>query len=181
MKTIHALRQENLKRESKITILQQQTLKGTTLVLGLLAVLFSNSANANSIQRDQQEQASDFALETIHTGDSSVNSLKKQELTLEDEIRFMDSIASYTTQTQREVVRTILENECIIESQEEIDPSVYLNRTTEEVISDDHQIIESNLDDTTYPLDFEAINNNLDGNKNADIKNRVFVKRNLKS
>lgn len=158
----------------KTTVFNPQTLNGKNLVLGLLATLFTSFTFANHIEQDQM---ADLKI-TDTTANAKV--LEKQAINLEDEIRFMDSIASFTSEKQKEVVNTILANEQIIESSAAINPCIYLNKTNQEVISADNQIIESNLDNTTYPLDFNLINQSVH-NKNADFKNRAFDRNDIKS
>ncbi|MES2746959.1 MAG: hypothetical protein V4648_01195 [Bacteroidota bacterium] len=157
-------------------------MKTTTIYLGVLTTLFSTFTFATTIERDDQNVETEVTrTNVINNSDVTTSDLKKPVLNLEDEIKFMDSIATFSVENQKVIVNTILENERIIESQEEINPSLFFDRSIEEIIKEDNQIIESNLVNEMYPLDFELIKRYENANKNADFKNRAFDKKNLKS
>lgn len=161
----------------KATILNQQqtTRTNTTLVLALLATMFTTFAFAG--EKTEQDKSETNLTEVITVS----GNLKKREVSLDEDINKMDSIAIYGEIIKAELVNTILENEMIIESDAEINPVLGFGKTIEETISEDNQVIESNLDGNTYPLDFNRINKMEHTNKQADNKNRIFTQNTIKS
>lgn len=157
-------------------------MKSTTLYLGIFATLLSTFTFANAAEREDQKEIAENTSNQVSVS-SIVNNgdLKKQIVQLDDEIKFMDSLAVYVSENQQTIESTIAENKKIIESQEEIVQPLYINQTIEEVIKENNQIIESNLVDETFPLDFELINKSENAIKNETFKNTAFDKKSLKS
>lgn len=157
-------------------------MKSTTLYLGIFATLVSTFTFANATERNDQNETAEITPNNVIVS-SIVNNgdLKKQVVHIEDEIKFMDSLALYVPENQQAIENIIEENKKITESQEEIVQPLYINQTIEEVIKEDNQIIESNLVDETFPLDFELINKSENAIKNETFKNTAFDKKSLKS
>lgn len=153
----------------KATILNQSKTIAT-----VVTIMFSAFTYAGTIENEQEAYLKESGFE-ISGGGSNTN-LKKQEVNIDAEIKFMDSMANHSLHTNKEIVNRILENEQIIESNAEVTPSIYLNKTVEEMISEDNTIIESNLDNQTHPLDFDLINKLDNHNKTADFKTVFSLK-----
>lgn len=152
-------------------------MKTTTHHFVALVTLLSTFSFANAAGRADQDIA-----ETVQTYSvASDDNLKKPELNLEEEMKFIDSVASISVENQNPIAYRIEENKQIIEAEAETFMPLYLDRTIEDVIREDNQIIESNLVNETFPLDFQLINKYENANKNADFKNTVFKKRTIKS
>ena len=157
-------------------------MKSTTLYLGIFATLLSTFTFANAAEREDQNEIAENTSNQVSVSTIVNNGdLKKQIVQLDDEIKFMDSLAVYVSENQQTIESTIAENKKIIESQEEIVQPLYINQTIEEVIKENNQIIESNLVDETFPLDFELINKSKNAIKNETFKNTAFDKKSLKS
>lgn len=165
----HEHQKNNLKNVSKSTI----------IYLGILASMFVNTTVANGIEKVQNQNDDQVSvvsnLDT--TSENYEVTLKKPEVTLEVEISFTD-LAINTIKSDEEIIR---EDKVITEFTEELVQPLVIDRTIEEVIKDDKQIIESNLTDETFPLDFELIRKYENALKNEEFKKSVFDKNNLKS
>jgi hypothetical protein len=157
-------------------------MKSTTLYLGIFATLLSTFTHANSVEREEQKETNDITSIQVSVNPINKNSnLKKQIVQLEDEIKFMDSLAMNVSKNEQAIQYIIEENKKITESAEEIVQPLYINQTIEEVIKEDNQIIESNLADELFLLDFEVINKSQNAIKNETFINNAFDKKSLKS
>ncbi len=157
-------------------------MKSTALYLGIFATLLSTFTHANSVEREEQKETNDITSIQVSVNPINKNSnLKKQIVQLEDEIKFMDSLAMNVSKNEQAIQYIIEENKKITESAEEIVQPLYINQTIEEVIKEDNQIIESNLADELFLLDFEVINKSQNAIKNETFINNAFDKKSLKS
>ena len=165
----HEHQKNNLKNVSKSKI----------IYLGILASLFVNTTVANGIEKDQNQNDDQVNiasnLDNVFT--SYGLTLKKPEVTSEVEINFTD-LAINTITSVEEIIR---EDKDITEFTEELVQPLVIDRTIKEVIKEGKQIIESNLTDETYPLDFELIRKYENALKNEEFKKLVLDKSTLKS
>ena len=156
-------------------------MKSTALYLGIFATLLSTFTHANSVEREEQKETNDITSIQVSVNPINKNSnLKKQIVQLEDEIKFMDSLAMNVSKNEQAIQYIIEENKKITESAEEIVQPLYINQTIEEVIKEDNQIIESNLADELFLLDFEVINKSQNAIKTETFINNAFDKKSLK-
>ena len=162
-------------------------MKTTIVYLGILSTMFINMTSANIVVKEQQSFETEIAnsktvqiLRSDLVVENNSITLKKQTINIESEISLMDSIAKIVV-VSNSIENSIAEDKKITESQDEVFQPLYLDRTVEETINEDNQIIESNILNEVYPLDFELINKSSKVSKNEGVKNILLNKNSLKS
>lgn len=162
-------------------------MKTTIVYLGILSTMFINMTSANIVVKEQQSFETEIAnsktvqiLRSDLVVENNSITLKKQTINIESEISLMDSIAKIVV-VSNSIENSIAEDKKITESQDEVFQPLYLDRTVEETINEDNQIIESNILNEVYPLDFELINKSSKVSKNEGVKNTLLNKNSLKS
>lgn len=154
-------------------------MKSTIVYLGILATMFVNTTVANGIAKEDQN-FDQVATETNLASGTTTSevTLKKQEVNSESEIIFTDLVVN--TSNKKTIEEIIEEDKKITEFQDEDSQPLY-TYTTQEVINENNQIIESTLTNDVYPLDFELIKNYENALKSEAFKMLAFDKNNLKS
>lgn len=158
------------------------------IILGVLAVMFTNTSHANVVAREQQGQEVEFAkaesnLE-MNLGSSSETKtgvINKPEVTLESQSKIEEAVSVIASNYKKSIEEVIADDKKITESKEEVYQPLYYGSTVEEVIKQDNQIIESNLSDEYYPLDFDLINKISNQVKVQEFRNDNFEKDSFKS
>ncbi len=153
-------------------------MKTTIIILGLAALSFT-SVNATTefetYVLDQQESASTIVEHSQQNQLAFVNEEiagNTGESANADNTVFDPRSVINTTYT-RTVEDIIAEDKLITESKEIAFQPLSLDYTVEDRIEEDNQIIESNLSNEVYPLDFDRINRTAPSVKinNAALKN----------
>lgn len=153
-------------------------MKSTIIYLGILATMFVNTTVANGIAKEDQnvdQDAIELNLNSVTT--TFETTLKKPEVASESEVSFTDLIVN-TTKSFEEIIE---EDKKITEYKDEFYYPLILDRTIEEVIKEDNQIIESTITNEVFPLDFELIRIHENALKSEAFKNKAFDKNTLKS
>lgn len=158
------------------------------IILGVLAVMFTNTSHANVVAKEQQGQEIEFAkaesnleMNLASALETKTGVLNKPEVTLESQSKIEEAISIIASNYKKSIEDVIAEDKRITESKEEIYHPLYYGRTVEEVIKQDNQIIESDLSDEFYPLDFDLINKISNEVKVQEFRNDNFKKDSLKS
>ena len=154
--------------------------KSTIIYLGTLATMFVNTTVANEIVREDQDQNFN-QVATLSNFDTRVSifetTLRKPEVISESEINFTDLV----TQSAKLIEEIIEEDKKITEFQDEVYQPLYTDTTSEEAIKENNQIIESELINEVFPLNFELIKKIENALKNEAFKNPTFDTTTLKS
>lgn len=158
------------------------------IILGILAVMFTNASHANTVAKEQQGQEvefvqsqSSFEMNLVSLSETKVGVLNKPEVTLDSQSKIEEAVSVISTNYKKSIEEVIAEDKKITESKEEVYQPLYYGRTVEEVIRQDNQIIESDLSDEVYPLDFDLINKLSNEAKVQEFRNDNFKKDSLKS
>jgi len=158
-------------------------MKSTIIYLGVLATMFVNTTVAKEIAKDDQNQNFDQATtESILESEVTTfeTTLKKPEVNSESDVNYTDLVMN-TANNNSSPEAIIEEDKKITEFNDEYMYPLILDRTMEEVIQEDNQIIESTRTNEVYPLDFELIRQYENALKVEAFKNTAFDKTNLKS
>ena len=157
------------------------------IILGVLAVMFTNTSNANVVAKVQQSQEVEFAkadsnldMNLVLLSETKIVVLTKPEVTLESQSTIEESVSIIASNYKKSIEEVIADDKKITESKEQVYQPLYYGRTIEEVIKQDNQIIESNLSDEFYPLDFDLINKISNEVKVQEFRNDNFKKDSLK-
>lgn len=155
-------------------------MKTTIIYLGILATMFVNTAVANGIAKENQNQNFDQDA-TVSSLDSGVNfveiTFKKPVITSEIEVSLSDLVSNQT----KSIEEIIEEDKKITDYNYKEYQLLFIDRTIEEVINEDNQIIENTLTNEEYPLNFELIKKYENALKSEEFKNAAFDKSALKS
>jgi hypothetical protein len=158
------------------------------IILGVLAVMFTNTSHANAVAKEQQGQEVEFAkaesnleMNLVSLSESKTGVLSKPEVILESQSKIEEAVSVISTNYKKSLEEVIADDKKITESKEEVYQPLYYGRTVEEVIKQDNQIIESDLSDEYYPLDFDLINKISNEVKVQEFRNDNFKKDSLKS
>lgn len=145
-------------------------MKSTIIFLGLATLSFNNIV-ANELKAQDLVQQDSTALSADNTQQQNqwvmVNNENANGTLInngEEAIIFNPNsvIQSAYSKTMEEVIN---ENKVITETKEEVYQPVVLEMTLEDKIAENNQIVESNIDNEVYPLDFEKINRTVKCNK----------------
>ena len=153
-------------------------MKSTIVYLGILATMFVNTTVANGIAKEDQnldQDATELNLNSVTA--TFETTLKKPEVASESEVSFTGIVVN-TVKSFEEIIE---EDKNITEYKDEFYYPLILDRTIEEVIQEDNQIIESTMTNEVFPLDFELIRIHENALKSEAFKNVTFDKTNLKS
>jgi hypothetical protein len=172
--TIHEHKKNNLKNVSKTSI----------TMLGLIALLFTINSKAATEFKTQDLNQQEVT--TINVEDNQPNQLvlvnqKLSKCTFEntsEEVAAFETNSASKANYTKTVEDIIAENKLITESQEVIVQPLSLEKTFEDGINENNQIIESTVANEVHPLDFEKINRAVKSNKVCD--NNVAVTVDLK-
>ena len=158
------------------------------IILGVLAVMLTNTSHANVVAKEQQGQEVEFAkaesnleINLASSLETKTGVLNKPEVTLESQSKIEEAISIIASNYKKSIEDVIADDKKITESKEEIYQQLYYGRTVEEVIKQDNQVIESDLSDEFYPLDFDLINKISNEVKVQEFRNDNFMKDSLKS
>lgn len=169
----------------KSTIQEQQknnlvkSSKNAILFLGVLALSFTNGKAANECKSQDLEQP-EFA--TIQVAGNQENQLifVNQSNTVENtgnDTAIFDPNSVVKTTYVKSIEDIITENKLITESQtEEVQP-LLIDTTLEDKIQEGNQIIESEVTNEVFPLDFEKINHSV---KRTAEKSSAILSQDLK-
>jgi hypothetical protein len=151
------------------------------IILGILAVMFTNASHAKTIAKEQQGQEVEFAqsqsnfdMNLISSSETKLGILNKPEVILDSQSKITESVSTISTNYKKSIEEIIAEDKKNVESKEEAYQPLYYGRTLEEEIRLDNQIIESNLSDEVYPLNFDLINKLSSEVKVQEFKNSNF-------
>lgn len=160
-------------------------MKKSIIILGVLAVMFSNKTNANIVVKEQQSQELEFAKSELNTDSNLTTSsiakdliISKPEVELESTSNIIEAISAISTNYKKSIEEIIAEDKKITESKEELNYPLYFGRKIDEVIKEDNQIIESTISNEEFPLDFDLINKMSNQNEINEFKNNN-LKRDL--
>ena len=150
--------------------------------------MFTNTSHANVVAKEQQGQEVEFAkaesnleFNLASSLETKTGVLNKPEVTLESQSKIEEAISIIASNYKKSIEDVIADDKKITESKEEIYQQLYYGRTVEEVIKQDNQVIESDLSDEFYPLDFDLINKISNEVKVQEFRNDNFMKDSLKS
>ena len=150
--------------------------------------MFTNTSHANVVAKEQQGQEVEFAkaesnleINLASSLETKTGVLNKPEVTLESQSKIEEAISIIASNYKKSIEDVIADDKKITESKEEIYQQLYYGRTVEEVIKQDNQVIESDLSDEFYPLDFDLINKISNEVKVQEFRNDNFMKDSLKS
>ncbi len=146
--TIHEHQKNNQKNVSKISI----------IFLGLIALSFTTAKAANNFKSQDLDQQEFTTLNVKIT--KQHNSINNSESNTSDTTIFNPAsvIKNGYVKTNEDVIK---ENKLITESQEEVVRHLALEKTPEDQIAEDNQIIQSTVSKEVFPLDFEKINSKM--------------------
>lgn len=143
--------------------------------------MFTNPSHATTIAKEQQNQEVEFApsqtnsdMNLISSSETKIGILNKPEVILDSQSKIIESVSTISTNYKKSIEEIIAEDKKIIESNEEAYLPLYYDSTIEEEIKLNNQIIESNLSDEVYPLDFDLINKLSSEVKVQEFKNSDF-------
>ncbi len=158
------------------------------IILGVLAVMFTNTSHANAVAKVQQGQEVEFAkadsnleMNLASSLETKTGVLNKPEVTLESQSKIEEAVSFIASNHKKSIEEVIADDKKITESKVEVYQPLYYGRTIEEVIRQDNQIIESDISDEFYPLDFDLINKISNEVKVQEFRNDNFKKDSLKS
>jgi len=146
-------------------------MKTSIIFLGLVALTFTTNTKAATEFKSQDLNQQE--LTTISGEDNQqsqwvlVNQANADTATAnnaDDTVIFNPNSVVSTTYVKT-IEDTIAENKLITESQDLINQPLSIEKTFQDYINEDNQIIESTVSTEVYPLDFEKINRTLKNNK----------------
>lgn len=150
--------------------------------------MFTNTSHANVVAKEQQVQEVEFAkaesnleMNLVSLSETKIGVLNKPEVTLDSQSKIEEAVSVIASNYKKSIGEIIADDKRITESKEEVYQPLYYGRTVEEVIRQDNQIIESDLSDEFYPLDFDLINKVSNEVKVQEFRNDNFKKDSLKS
>lgn len=136
-------------------------MKSTIIFLGLVALTFTTTQAANVFKSQDLDQNEFTTLNVENTQQQSqlvfvIDEASKSISESEAVIFNPNSVVKSTY--VKTVEDVIAENKLITEAQEEVNYPLSIATTIEDRIAEDNQIIESNISNEVYPLDFNKIN-----------------------
>lgn len=162
-------------------------MKTTIVYLGILSTMFINMTSANIVAKEQQNYETEIAnsaivqiLKSDLAFENNSVTIKKPTINIDAEISVMDSLAKIMV-VPDSIEASIEEDKKITESQEVLFQPIYFDRTVDEIINEDNQIIESDVINEVYILDFELINKMDSTSKNERNINTFLERDTLKS
>jgi hypothetical protein len=138
-------------------------------ILGIVALSFVTFSNASAKEVFQPQLENEQFITTL----VSNNQLEVSSVTSVEPLYFSPSNVLTTYHSSiLDVIK--MDNEIIQAETEDYQP-LCIDRTLEDVILEDNQIIESSVSTETYPLDFEKINKNVKRFPMSDNKTSLKV------
>jgi hypothetical protein len=140
-------------------------MKKSIIYLGLVALSFTNNIVANElkeqnvdIQQDLNARVFENVLKENKISSYNHNLSVNSDLNYISDTAFFDPNTVINTGYNKSVEEIITENKLVIENKEEIYQPISLEKTIEDSVNENNQIIESDISNEVYPLDFEIIN-----------------------
>lgn len=146
--------------------------------------MFLNTSITNVLARQQFSQEVENEKSQFNFGSSPETKfevINKPEVRLDSLSKIEESITFIASNYKKSIEEIIEENKKITESKDEVYQPLNFDRDLEDMIRLDNQIIDSNLTDEFYPLDFEIINNISSELKKQIFKNDDFKKNLFRS
>jgi len=142
-------------------------MKTTIIYLGIVAMTFITKSNAAEFKfQDLNEQeVTTINLENIQQDSAmvSVNELSKKSFDINtDDAAIFNPNSVLETNYSKSATEIIAENKLVIDNKEEEYKPLSIETRLEDKINEDNQIIESQISNEEYPLDFEKINRSIE-------------------
>ncbi|MCF6130654.1 hypothetical protein [Flavobacterium wongokense] len=157
-------------------------MKSSIIFLGLIALTFTTAKAANEFKSQDLDQQEFTTFNVVNTQSESQLTFVNQEfsnsnLNAGNDPAIFDPNTVIKSTYVKTVEDVIAENKLVTESKEEAAQPLSLGYTVEDRIAEQNQIIESNLSDETFPLDFERINHTV---KSVKVHNNAIKAAELK-
>ncbi len=156
-------------------------MKTTIIFLGLAVLNFNNAKAANELNTQDLVQQELITVSVDNDQNQSQLTLVKNEIskfTIEntgEEVGVFNPATVFQSNYTKSVAEIIAENKLVTETCSSDYQPISLEMTLEDRIAESNQIIESNVDKESYPLDFEKINTSLKSNNDNKKKMSVVV------
>jgi hypothetical protein len=159
-------------------------MKSTFIFLGLAVLNFSTGKAANELNTQDlvQQKVTTVSVDNAHNQSQLTlveNKISKFGLeNIGEEAAIFNPATVITPNYSKSVEEVIAENKLVTETCTDYYQPISLEMSWEDRIAESNKIIESDLNNEVYPLDFETINRNLKSNKECN--NRMSVTVDLK-
>ena len=156
-------------------------MKSTIIFLGLAVLGLNNNMTANELNAQDlvQQDLATVSVDNAQQQNQMVLVNKEiSKITFEntsEEVVVLNQKADTKSTSAKTLNQLIEEDKLIIDCGEEVSQSTLLDMSFEDAIAEGNQIIESNMDNEVYPLDFEKINRALKINKPCNNNMAVTV------
>jgi hypothetical protein len=139
-------------------------MKSTIIILGLALITF-NYGKANELLEQQvmQQELVSVNVNSNQQNDfhcSGLQVLNNPTVDNTGDTAVFDPESVLKVTSTKKVQEMITENQMVTEAQEEVYQPLCIEMTLLDKIHEDNQIIEGNISEEVYPLDFEKINRN---------------------
>ncbi|WP_295334542.1 hypothetical protein [Flavobacterium sp.] len=136
-------------------------MKSTITFLGL-ALLTVSSVKANEllVQQEMQQETATIVVtnqQSDSTGASTI-SLQTMEDANSGDSAFFNPESVLKVSYSKPIDQVVKEDMLVTEAQEEVYQPLCIEMSVQDKIQEDNQIIESNISEEVFPLDFEKIN-----------------------
>ncbi|WP_396195519.1 hypothetical protein [Flavobacterium sp.] len=137
-------------------------MKSTIMFLGL-ALLTVSTTKANELQAQEvmQQEVTTITVETkqqLNLNLSDIISFKISKADNTGDTAIFNPETVFKTDYSKPMQEVINEDKLLTEAQEEVYQPLCLEMSVLDKIQEDNQIIESNISEEVFPLDFEKIN-----------------------
>jgi hypothetical protein len=159
-------------------------MKTTIIFLGLAALSFTNSNAANELNAQDLVQQDLATVNVVNAQQQSQLVLVNKEvskITFEntgEEATIFNPASVIKSTYNKTLEEVIAENKLVTDTCEDVYQPIALEMSPEDRIAERNQIVESNVDNEYYPLDFEKINCLLKINKPSN--NNMAITTDLK-
>ncbi len=149
-------------------------MKTTIIFLGLVALSFTNSNAANELNAQDLVQQDLTTISVDNVQKQSQLILVKSETskfsieTTGEEAAIFNPASVIKSTYNKTLEEVIAENKLVTDTCDDVYQPIALEMSPEDRIAERNQIVESNIDNEYYPLDFEKINRLLKNNKPAN-------------
>lgn len=149
-------------------------MKTTIIFLGLVALSFTNSNAANELNAQDLVQQDLTTISVDNVQKQSQLILVKSEtskFSIEntgEEAAIFNPASVIKSTYNKTLEEVISENKLVTDTCDDVYQPIALEMSPEDRIAERNQIVESNVDNEYYPLDFEKINRLLKNNKPAN-------------
>jgi hypothetical protein len=137
-------------------------MKSTITFLGLVLLTVSSvKANGLLVQEVMQQETATITVVTNQQSDSTCDStifLKTMEEANTGDTTFFNPESVLKVSYSKPIDQVVKEDMLVTEAQEEVYQPLCIEMSVQDKIQEDNQIIESNLSEEVFPLDFEKIN-----------------------